>query len=80
MFTHGDLALEVEVDYFAVVEHRLIRTRVCDEWALLKAKGIASIWASQDSSHVGNAGVGVVSVRCSCCYADFCHCSVQAVL
>ena len=28
-------------------------------------KGLASLWApaSQDSSHVGNAGVGVVSLR-----------------
>ena len=31
----------------------------------LKSKGLASIWAraTQDSSHVGNAGVGVVSMR-----------------
>ena len=37
------------------------------EWARLKSKGVASIWApaSQDSSHVGNAGVGVVSLRCA---------------
>ena len=63
--THGDLALEVEVDYLAVVEHKLVLAGVRNEWALLKAKGIASIWApaSQDSSHVGNAGVGVVSMR-----------------
>ena len=35
------------------------------EWAGLKSKGLASIWApaSQDSSHVGNAGVGVISMR-----------------
>ena len=35
------------------------------EWARLKSKGLASIWApaSQDSSHVGNAGVGVISMR-----------------
>ena len=35
------------------------------EWARLKSKGVASVWApaSQDSSHVGNAGVGVVSLR-----------------
>ena len=47
--THGDLALETEVDYLA----------------RLRGRGLASIWApaSQDSSHVGNAGVGVVSMR-----------------
>ena len=34
-------------------------------WGMLKAKGIASIWAlaSEDSPHVGNAGVGVVSMN-----------------
>ena len=54
--THGDLAL-------AVTEHRLILARVRREWARLRCKGVASIWApaSQDSSHVGNAGVGIVS-------------------
>ena len=33
--------------------------------ASLKNKGVASIWppASQDSSHVGNAGIGVVGLR-----------------
>ena len=37
------------------------------EWARLKSEGDASIWApaSQESSHVGNAGVGVVSLRCA---------------
>ena len=35
------------------------------KWARLRSKVVASIWApaSQDSSHVGNAGVGVVSLR-----------------
>ena len=35
------------------------------EWSRLKGKGLPSIWApaSQVSSHVGNAGVGVVSLR-----------------
>ena len=35
------------------------------EWSRLGCKGISSVWApaSQDSSHVGNAGVGVVSLR-----------------
>ena len=51
------------VDFVAVVEHRLIPARVRSEWSRLKDEGLSSIWApaSQDSSHVGNAGVGVVS-------------------
>ena len=61
--THGDLALDASLDFLAITEHRLIPARVRSEWARLKSKGVASIWApaSQDSSHVGNAGVGVVS-------------------
>ena len=63
--THGDLALGAEVDFLAVVEHRLIPARVRSEWSRHRVKGLSSIWApaSQDSSHVGNAGVGVVSLR-----------------
>ena len=63
--THGDLALEVGVDFLAVVEHRLILVSVRSEWARLRGKGITSIWApaNQDSSHVGNAGVGVISMK-----------------
>ena len=62
--THGDLALNA-VDFLAVAEHRLIPARVRGEWSRLRGKGISSIWAraSQDSSHVGNAGGGVVSLR-----------------
>ena len=61
----GDLALDTGVDFLAVVEHRLIPARVRSEWSRLKRKNLASIWspASQVSSHVGNAGVGVVSSR-----------------
>ena len=63
----GDLALKVGVDFLvlAVAEHRLIRARVRSEWARLQVKGLASVWAPacQDSSHVGNAGVGVVIIR-----------------
>ena len=35
------------------------------EWARLRGKVLATIWApaSQDSSHVGNAGIGVLSLR-----------------
>ena len=63
--THGDLALDAGLDFLAVTEHRLIPARVRSEWARLRAKGVASIWApaSQDASHVSNAGVGVVSLR-----------------
>ena len=63
--THGDLALAAGVDFLAVAEHRLIPARVRSEWSRLKVKGLPSIWApaSQVSSHVGNAGVGVVSLR-----------------
>ena len=63
--THGDLALETTVDFLAVVEHRLVPARVRGEWARLRARGASSIWspASQESSHVGHGGVGVVSLR-----------------
>ena len=42
------LVLEAQVDFVAVVEHRLIPAWVRSEW----------VWApaSQESSHVGNAG------------------------
>ena len=61
----GDLVLEARVDFLAVIERRSIPARVRSEWARLREKGMAFIWApaSQDSSHVGNAGVGVVSMR-----------------
>ena len=63
--THGDFALEVGVDFLAVAEHRLIPARVRSEWSRLWRKGLPSVWspACQDSSHVGNAGVGVISMR-----------------
>ena len=63
--THGDLALDTGVDFLAVVEHRLIPARVRSEWSRLRSRDLSSIWApaSQVSSHVGNAGVGVVSLR-----------------
>ena len=63
--THGDLALEAGVDFLAVLEHRLIPARVRSEWARLRSKGLASVWAlaCQDSSHVGNAGIGVISMK-----------------
>ena len=63
--THGDLVLGTEVDVLAVVEHRLIPARVRGEWARLRRKGLASVWAlaAQDTSHVGHGGVGGVSLR-----------------
>ena len=63
--THRDLVLEAQIDFVAVVEHSLIPARVRSEWTRLRSKGLATIWApaSQDSSHVGNAGVGVISMR-----------------
>ena len=59
--THGDFALETGTDILAVVEQRLIPAKVRGEWSRLWGKGLASIWAPacHDSSHVGNAGVGV---------------------
>ena len=63
--THGDMVLETCVDFLAVVEHRLVPARVRGEWARLRAKGASSVWspASQESSHVGHGGVGVISLR-----------------
>ena len=63
--TYGDFTLEVGVDFHAFAEHRLIPARVRSEWSRLGGKGLSSVWApaSQDSSHVGNVGVGVVSMR-----------------
>ena len=52
-------------DFIAVVEHRSTPAGVRSEWARLRSKGLASVWApaSQESSHVGHAGVGVISMR-----------------
>ena len=63
--THGDLVLDTEVDFLTVVEHRSILARARGEWARLGRKGLAIVWApaSQNTSHVGHAGVGVVRLR-----------------
>ena len=63
--THCDFALDARVDFLAVVEHRLIPARVRIEWARLRCKRLASIWApaSQEASFVGHAG-GVVCRSC----------------
>ena len=62
---HGDMVLETCVDFLAVVEHRLVPARVRREWAGLRARGASSVWslASQESSHVGHGGVGVISLK-----------------
>ena len=63
--THGDFALEAGADFLAVVEHKLIPARVRSEWSRLRRGSLSSIWspASQDLSIVGNAGVGLVSLK-----------------
>ena len=63
--TNGDFALEADVDSLAVVEHRLVPARARSECRRLRDKGISSVWspASQEFSPVGNAGVGVLSLR-----------------
>ena len=63
--THGDFASEAGVDFLAVVEHGLIPARVRSDWARLRRIGLGSIWspACQETSHVGNACVGVVSLK-----------------
>ena len=45
--------MDVDVDFLAVVEHRLIPVRVRNEYARLRTKDISSAWAptSQESSH-----------------------------
>ena len=57
--------MEVGVDFLAVDDHRLIPVRVRSEWSRLKRSGLAYLWdpAYQDSSYVGSAGVGVISLR-----------------
>ena len=81
--THGDFVLGAEVDFLAVVEHRLIPARVRGEWARLRCKRLAFVRApaSQDASHVkDHAGVGIVSSRGAplSLPSFYCHCSVSA--
>ena len=59
--THGDLALEARVDFLAVVEHRLIPAQLGVNGPGLGVRGW--LLACQDSSHVGNAGIGVISMK-----------------
>ena len=43
--THGDMVLEANVDFLAVVEHRLVPARVREEWTRLRAGGASSVWS-----------------------------------
>ena len=55
------LLLDARLDFLAVAEHRLIPARVRSEWATAsKVRGLLpfGLLPLQDSSHVGNAGVG----------------------
>ena len=63
--THGDLALKSSADFLAISEQRLIPARVRSEWAALRRRGTHSVWAasSQEGSHVGHAGVGIISLK-----------------
>ena len=63
--TNGDFAVETGVVFLCVTEHRLVSARARSEWKMLRGRNMSSIWspASQEFSVVGNAGVGVVSLR-----------------
>ena len=77
--THCDFALDVGVDFLAVVEHRLIPARLGVSGPGLRGRGwpLSGAPACQNSSHVGNAGVGVVGMRGA---PIACHCPVETVL
>ena len=59
--THGDFALEVGVDFLAIFEHRLMPAWVRSEWARLRVKGLASIWAP--ACQIPPTGFGVISIN-----------------
>ena len=63
--TNGDFAADTGSDFLCVTEHRLVSARARSEWKRLRERRIPSIWspASQELSVVGNAGVGVVSLK-----------------
>ena len=60
-----DTALETDADFLAVSDHRLIPARVRGEWPAIRRRGVRSVCAlaSQEGSHAGHAGVGVVRLR-----------------
>ena len=56
--------METSGNFLAVSEHRLIPARVRGEWAALRRRGYSFCLGpgfSGGGSHVGHAGVGVVS-------------------
>ena len=63
--TNGDFAVDTGVDFLCDTEHWLVSARARSEWKRLRDKSVSSIWslASQEFSAVGNAGVGVVSLK-----------------
>ena len=58
-------ALNTNVDFIAVVEHRVVPARAGSEGKRLLQAGTRSVWApaSLEGRRVGHAGVGVVSLR-----------------
>ena len=61
---HGDSALEAKVDFLAVVEHRLILARVRSGIGLGGRDCLLfGLRPLKIPHHVGNAGVGVISMR-----------------
>ena len=62
---NGDEVLETKVDFLVVTEHRLLPARSRSQGKRLRAMSISSLWttACQESSHVGHAGVGIVSLK-----------------
>ena len=62
--TDGDAACETATDFLDVTAHRLIHDRVRDVVSRMRKAGFSCVWspASQDTSHVGAAGDGVVSL------------------
>ena len=57
--THGDYALDTDVDLLAVVEHRLVPASARSEGKKLLKAGVRSVWAPArlEGRHVGHAWV-----------------------
>ena len=62
---HGDAAWETDSDFLLITETRLIPARSRNECAELRKNNLTSVWspAFQDTSHVGAAGIGLVSMK-----------------
>ena len=72
----GTFALDTSANFLAISEHRLIPARVRCNGLRLGVEEIHSVWspASQEGSHVGHAGVGIVSLKgVPHCYALLCY-------